>query len=85
MNQIGNDDYMRYLLDGEIKLVFKTNELPLQLYHPLYDSVDIYWYQEHPQERGRYCSTVKDNTTGEYIALAVLTKRPIDTTTFKLL
>lgn len=84
-----------YIADGEIKLVFKTNWLSdmMVLYHQDYYKHDVKFYEygrdelfnKYKLEFPYYSSTVKDITTGEHIALAVLTQETIDTSEMKLL
>ena len=87
LERFGGAELADYIHDGEVKLVFKIDHLGdlMPLYHPQYLKQDTVFYETHPQEPTHYASTVKDTTTGEYIALAVLTEREIDTRSFKLL
>lgn len=86
-------DYLNniYIYDGEIKLVFKVDELPFTSYHPLYEESDVKYYKYREDilsgysSAAGYSATVRDKTTGEYIALAVLTAGQIDTSEMKLL
>jgi len=82
--------YSDYVKDGEIKLVFRcnadTNEFPkLGSLDPALSLLEYYTDLVFREVDNLAWSKVKDNMTGEYIAWAILTNRPLDTKEFMLL
>jgi hypothetical protein len=86
LERFGGSEYAKYLEDGEIKLVFKVYEFPLYIDKGGYKlPSDVLGNVDLMYNGSVSWSYVKDNTSGEYIALAILTNKEMDTRRFKLL
>lgn len=81
----GGPEFADYFKDGEIKLIFKVDELPFEFYEIIGVTERVEWISFPGEGQNRYLSTVKDNKLQEYTVLAVFTNEEIDTKEFKLL
>jgi len=80
--------YYDYVEDGEIKLIFRCNDNKFPEFTSLFPDLAVEdWYTDlvYRETDDLAWSKVKDNMTDEYIALAILTDRPLDTKEFTLL
>ena len=70
----------------EVKIVYRVKDLPFEAYHLNYvaEPSQAYYHYHHDAVK-RFVSTVFDNTSGRYLALAVMTKENIGDEGYKLL
>ena len=85
LERYGNSEWVDYIKDGEIKLIFKVDELPFEYYEIIGVSERVEWIEFPGEGINRYISTVKDNKLQEYTVMAMLTNEEVDSKEFKLL